>query len=310
MNNKIAIVCGEKKSIGPEIISKSWNKINLNLKRKIFLIGDYDLLKYQFKKIMPKIKLRLINNIDNLSNELDILHIKSNKKEYVRFCLNIAHTLSIEKKIKGFVNCPVEKKSLGSNNIGVTEYLSKKNKVFGKELMMIYNNKFAVVPLTTHIPLKMVTPKINKLFVYNKIFNLNYNFKKILKRKPRIAVLGLNPHNQEMIRSSKEITSIIPAIKKLRLKGVKVFGPYPADSFFTKRNINKFDIAVGMYHDQVLTPFKTIFGFEAINITLGLRYLRVSPDHGVAKNIIGKKMANPSSLILALKFLNKYSLVK
>ena len=86
---------------------------------------------------------------------------------------------------------------------------------------------------------------------------------------------------------------------------VSVEGPFSADSFFQKNNLKKYDVVVGMYHDQVLTPFKTIFDYDAINITLGLKYIRVSPDHGIGTNIIGKKIANSQSMFKAINFLNK-----
>ena len=98
---------------------------------------------------------------------------------------------------------------------------------------------------------------------------------------------------------------IIPAIKLLRSIGLKIEGPFPADTIFLKQNLKKFDVIVGMYHDQVLTPIKTIYGFDAINITLGLPYLRISPDHGTNNQMLGKNKSNPTSLISAISFLNK-----
>ena len=118
-----------------------------------------------------------------------------------------------------------------------------------------------------------------------------------------MAVLGLNPHNAEFEKNSEEIKEIIPAIKKL--KKFKVSGPKPADSFFMKE-YKKYDVVIGMYHDQVLIPFKNLFKFDAINITLGLKYLRLSPDHGTAKNLIGKNKADVTSLLCCINFVNKY----
>ena len=101
-------------------------------------------------------------------------------------------------------------------------------------------------------------------------------------------MLGLNPHNGELRSGSEEKKIIVPAISKLKNLGLNIKGPFAADTLFMSE-YKKYDIIVGMFHDQVLTPFKTLFGFDAINITLGLKYLRVSPDHGTATNIIGKK---------------------
>ena len=98
---------------------------------------------------------------------------------------------------------------------------------------------------------------------------------------------------------------IKPAINILKKLKVDIKGPFPADTAFNKQNLTSFDVIVGMYHDQVLGPFKAIYGYDAINITLGLEYLRLSPDHGTAKDIIGLNKANPNSLISAINFLNK-----
>ena len=121
---------------------------------------------------------------------------------------------------------------------------------------------------------------------------------------PKIGVLGLNPHNSEYNKNSKELKIIKPAILSLKRDGLRVFGPFAADTLFIKE-YKFFDIVLGMYHDQVLGPFKSIFKFDAINITLGLKYLRVSPDHGTAMNLIKKNKASPLSLLRCIEFLNK-----
>ena len=118
-------------------------------------------------------------------------------------------------------------------------------------------------------------------------------------------MLGLNPHNSENHKKSIEKKLIEPTILKLQKKRINILGPFSADTLFIKSNLKKFDIVVGMYHDQVLSPFKAICGFNGINITLGLKYIRVSPDHGTGKDLIGKNKANPLSLINSIKFLNK-----
>ena len=187
----------------------------------------------------------------------------------------------------------------------MTEYVSKKNNTEKSEIMMIYNPSLSVVPLTTHIKLNKVTSNISLKKIMIKIANLNKYFKTLFKFKPKIAVLGLNPHNYENDQNSEEVKYIIPALKRLRKKNINVVGPFSADSFFQNKNLKKYNIVVGMYHDQVLTPFKTIFNYDAINITLGLRYIRVSPDHGIGTDIIGKKVANSLSMFKAINFLNK-----
>ncbi len=306
MSKKICIVYGETKSINAEIIFKSISKLNKSLKKKIFIIGNFKIIKKQLKDLNYRLNLNKIDDLSEFSKKIDILNIKdSRKKNYILQCIDIAHNLAIKKSINGFINCPVDKKIFRGKFNGMTEYISKKNNTKKNEIMMIYNPSLSVVPLTTHIKLNKVTSYISLKKIIMKITNLNIYFKNLFKFKPKIAVLGLNPHNSEYNKNSEEVKYIIPAIKKLKKMNVNVEGPFSADSFFQKNNLKKYDVVVGMYHDQVLTPFKTIFDYDAINITLGLKYIRVSPDHGIGANIIGKKIANSQSMFKAINFLNK-----
>ncbi len=306
MNKKIAIVAGEPSSINSEIIAKSWKKINKKYKKNIFLIGNYSLIKKQFAKLKIKISTIKINSVNevNSSMNLKILDIPINKK-YVLKCINKAHELSINKKIIGFINCPVDKNIFKSKNSGVTEYLAKKNGVKDSVVMMIYNRKLSVVPISTHIPIKKISQKLNKKLIEKKIITINNFYNKVLKKKPKIAVLGLNPHNDEFRPDSEENKIIVPTIKKLKKGRYKVTGPFSADTIFLNNKKYMYDVIVGMYHDQVLAPFKAIYGFDAINVTLGLKYIRISPDHGIARDIAGGNKANPLSLIRAIEFIFK-----
>jgi 4-hydroxy-L-threonine phosphate dehydrogenase PdxA len=174
-----------------------------------------------------------------------------------------------------------------------------------KEVMMIHNKKLSVVPLTTHIEIKNVTSKITFNLIKSKIITLNKFYFKIFNKKPKIAILGLNPHNSENRDNSIENKIIKPALIKLRKIKIDIKGPFPADTAFNKQKTNAYDVIVGMYHDQVLAPFKALYGYDAINITLGLKYLRLSPDHGTAQDIIGLDKASPESLEGAINFLNR-----
>ena len=170
--------------------------------------------------------------------------------------------------------------------------------------MLIYNKKLSVVPVTTHLDIKNVHKKITTNFIIRKIITLNKSYKKIFKKKPKIGILGLNPHNAELRKNSEEVRIINPAIKKLKLKRINISNLLVSDTIFIN-NYKKYDVIVGMYHDQVLSPFKTLFKFDAINITLGLNYIRLSPDHGPAYDLIGKRKANYLSLFKCVSFLNK-----
>ena len=314
----ICIITGEPKSINLEIIAKSWFSLNNKIRKKIILIGDYNLIKFELKKINIKLPLNQIKSINEKDkiNFLKIIHIplktnnynnlsKKNITKYIASCLNRAHEMATNKLIKGFINCPVDKQNLNYKKLGVTEYLSNKSKNNKIKNMMIFNEKLSVVPITTHIKLSKVAKSLNKKLLKTKLIQLNKSYISLFKKKPKIAVLGLNPHNDENRSSSEESKIIIPVIQNLKNK-INIEGPYPADTVFLKNIRIRFDIIVGMYHDQVLAPFKSIYNFDAINITLGLDYLRVSPDHGTGKNIVGKNRANHQSLLKAINFLSNY----
>ena len=141
--------------------------------------------------------------------------------------------------------------------------------------------------------------------ILKKVTLLNQFYLKKLKIKPKIAVLGLNPHCETTDKYSEENKIIRPAINLLIKKKINVKGPFPADTFFLKENYKNFNLVIGMYHDQVLTPMKTIFNFDAINLTLGLPFVRVSPDHGINSIMLGKNKSNPRSLVCSINFFKK-----
>ena len=171
--------------------------------------------------------------------------------------------------------------------------------------MLIYNKNLSVVPLTTHIPLKHVTKYIKKKKIIYNVKKINEFYKIKLGKTPKFAILGLNPHCETTDIISEEKKEIIPAIKYLKKKRVNISGPFSADTFFLDKNINEFDVVIGMYHDQVLTPIKTLFKFEAINTTLGLPFLKVTPDHGPNQDMLGKNKSDPTSVFFTFEFLDK-----
>ncbi len=320
MIKPIGIVAGEPNSISSEIIFKSYKNKKKYITKPFFIIGSVKLFNLQKKKLNYKIKIKNISNKDSFNNlnpnYLNIFDVNFNQKKpfekiktksnnYIFKCFDIAIKLLKEKKIIGLINCPVKKETLFKNNHqGITEYLSKKNNKTGNEVMLIYSKKLSVCPITTHIPLKQVSKNIKKNIIIKKIKTINYFYKNFLNKKPKFAVLGLNPHNFTYLKNSEEKQIISKAIKSLKKMKIKVEGPVSTDSSFMNYKKFKYDIIVGMYHDQVLTSFKSMFKYNAINITLGLPFLRVSPDHGVAEDIVGEKKADPKSLIESLKFFN------
>ena len=316
--NPILMVSGEPNSVFLEIFFKviSKNKIN----SPIILISSKKLIELQMKKLGFNKKIKLLNplninrqklnnkninliNVDyNTKNAFDKISIKSNS--FIEKSFELAFKIIKENNIQKFINGPISKKTfLNKKFLGITEYISNKFEIKNTG-MLIYNKNLSVCPVTTHLPLKLVTHKINKKIISEKIILINSFYKKNFNIKPKIAVLGLNPHCETVHKFNEDEKIIKPCVHSLNRK-YNVSGPYSADTIFLKDNRKKFDVIVGMYHDQVLTPLKTLFEYDAINITLGLPFLRISPDHGPNEKMVGKNLSNPLSLLKAIKFLDK-----
>jgi 4-hydroxy-L-threonine phosphate dehydrogenase PdxA len=316
MKNKILLVSGEPNSINSEIIYKCLKKMSNKIQKSIYLISNYELINKQFKLLKYKKKLVKVKNPYEISNknELKIIDIglkfknpfKVSNKESSKFVinsLNCAHKYSLNENVVALINCPINKQLLNKKEYGVTEYLAAKCNINdNSEVMLIKNKKLAVCPITTHQDIKNISKKISSDLIIKKIKVINKWYIKKMKKKPKIAVLGLNPHNSEFKKNSEEIKKIIPAINQLKKLNINLDGPYSADTIFIN-DYKKFDVIIGMYHDQVLSPFKALFKFDAINITLGLKYLRMSPDHGTALNLIKKKQASSVSLQKCFSFI-------
>ena len=318
MNIKyIIIVLGEPYSTFSEIIGKYFKKVK-KFKKKIILIGNKSLLIKQLQKLNLSTSLNEVSDYHeakkNVINIIDIyfgykktfsnISIKSNKYIEKSFEKSL-EIIRKEKKKCVLINGPISKKTfLRKRYPGITEYLADKTNS-NSEIMLIYNKKISVSPLTTHIPIKYVNKKINKSKIIKNIINLNKFYKELLNQKFRCAILGLNPHCETLDRYSEEDKIIKPSIDSLKKRGINVSGPFSADTFFLRGNLNKYNFVLGMYHDQVLTPIKTLFNFEAINITVGLPFIRISPDHGPNAKMLGEKKSDPSSFFYAMKFAEK-----
>jgi 4-hydroxythreonine-4-phosphate dehydrogenase len=174
--------------------------------------------------------------------------------------------------------------------------------------MLLYNQNFSVCPNTTHIKIKDVSKNLTKKKIITNINNINNFYKNIAGvKKPIIGVMGFNPHNGIDFKKRTEEQDVInPAIKKLINDKTNVIGPLVPDVAFNEIHKKNITCLVGHYHDQVLPTFKYIHKFDAINITLGLPFLRISPDHGTASNLKNKNLANPESFIAALNFFEKH----
>ena len=313
----ILIVAGEPNSIFIEILIKSL--VKKKFKSPILLVVSLKVFLLQMKRLKMNFPFKIIdeNNLDNLildNKKLNLINInynivhafekissKSNK--YIERCFNLALKILKTGLTNKFINGPVSKKYfLKDKFLGITEYLAKKTNT-NNFVMLIYNKKFSVAPITTHLPLKLVSKNITKNLIIKKILLMNNFYKNYFGINPKIAVTGVNPHCESIDPFNEDKKIIEPAVKYLKKK-INVTGPVPADTVFLKNNRKKYDLIVGMYHDQVLTPMKTLCEYDAINITIGLPFIRISPDHGPNESMMGKNISNPKSLFEAIKFLD------
>ncbi len=317
-NKSIIIVPGEQHSVFFEIFFKSL-KSN-KFKDPLILISSMKILKTHmkrnnFKRIIRSVNL---NNLENtvlnnkMINLLDINHVdlgpnkqKNQSNNYLEKSFEIAFKILNSGLSYKLINGPINKSNfLDRKHLGITEFISKKFKI-KKFAMLIYNKDLSVCPLTTHLPLKLVAKNVNQKKIKEKAILINDFYLKNIGSKPRIGVVGLNPHCESILKFNEDTKILLPAIKFLKKKGYKIDGPFPADTIFLKQNRKKYDVILGMYHDQVLSPLKSLKEYDAINITLGLPFFRVSPDHGPNKKMMNKNLSNPLSLIQAIKFLDK-----
>jgi len=314
----ILIVSGEPNSVFLELFFKVLKKDKI--KSPIILISSKKLLTLQMQKLEFKKKIKLLQvsklksyKLDNKTiNLIDVKYnpdkafekISKKSNIFIKNSFDLAFQIIKKNNIHKFINGPISKKQFLKNKfLGITEYISEKFQA-NNTCMLIYNDTLSVCPITTHLPLKLVSKKINKKIISKNISLVNNFYEKKFNIKPRIAILGLNPHCESVHKYNEDEKIIKPTIQHLKNR-YNVSGPYPADTIFLKNNRKKFDVIIGMYHDQVLAPLKTLFEYDAINITLGLPFIRVSPDHGPNETMLGKNLSNPLSLSRAIKFLDK-----
>ena len=313
----IIIIAGEPNSVFLELFFKVLKKKIKNplilivsekilVKQRIYLkqkikIKKIELDKINFKEINNK-QINFINVEYNQANAFQKISTKS--KKYIEKCFEIGLKILKNHECAGLINGPISKKHfLNFKYKGITEYLAKKNNIDTEEVaMLIFNNNLSVSPITTHLPISKVSQNIKRKKIISNTKLIDKFFKTYLKIIPKIAITGLNPHCETNNKINEEKQIINPSIRYLKKNKIKIFGPFAADTIFMKNNINKFDVVIGMYHDQVLTPIKAIYDFKAINITLGLPFIRVSPDHGPNEKMMGKNKSNYESLYRSIKF--------
>ncbi len=307
----IGITIGDINGIGPEVVMKSFtdNRILKNFipviyastkfishYRKILSIDNFN---FHQAKSLDGLNYKKLNVINCWQDNVEVTPGESNELggKYALLSMEMAVDDLINEKIDAMVTAPINKENIQSDNFdfpGHTEYLTEKA---GKKdsLMLMVSDKLRVGMATGHIPLKKVSETLTSELLTDKISILNNSLKKDFNiQKPRIAVLGLNPHAGENgLLGQEEKDIIVPVIKHCKeKKDIMAFGPFPADGFFGNFQYQFFDGVLAMYHDQGLIPFKNISFEEGVNFTAGLPIVRTSPDHGTAYNLVGKNTAN------------------
>ena len=255
---------------------------------------------------MKDLNFKKVNLLNLWKEDIDINIGRSNKEagKYALNSIEAAANALKNNEIDVLVTSPINKHSIKESEkkfIGHTEYFE--NTFDGNALMIMVSKSMKISFVTGHISLSKVNTIISKEAIINtaKIFNTSL-IQDFRIRKPKIAVLGLNPHAGENgMLGTEENEVILPSIKKLKEEGLIIFGPYAADSFFTKKNLKAFDGIISMYHDQGLPVIKSMGFGNTLNVTLGLPFIRISVDHGTAYEIAGKNKADFSSMDEALK---------
>lgn len=313
----IGISCGDINGIGTELIIKTFadhrildqctpvifasNKL-INFYRKSVPEAHFN---YQSIKDFTKINHKQINIYNCWEEDVIINPGQLNEtggKYAVKSLLAAANALK-EGHIQGLVTAPIHKKNVQSaefNFTGHTPFLKETAKA-NDVLMLLYADNLRVALVTEHVPVKAIAQNITKEAIVSKLNLLHQSLRRDFGiDKPKIAVLGLNPHaGDEGLIGNEEEQIIKPAIKEAK-QNMLVFGPYSADAFFARRSYQQFDAVLAMYHDQGLIPFKTIAVGEGVNFTAGLPFVRTSPDHGTALDIAGKNKADITSFVIAV----------
>jgi 4-hydroxythreonine-4-phosphate dehydrogenase len=317
----IALTCGEPAGIAPEITAKAWVALSDTPAANFFLIGDADYYAARAHAAGLPITVAKIARAGDAAKHfkasLPVLHrplafhpkpgvIDARTAHAVISAIDEAAGLASTGDVSALVTNPIQKEALygaGFKHQGHTDYLASLAGCDGREVMMLVAADLRSIPITVHVPLKDVASSLSEDMIVSQARVVAQDLKKYFGvARPRLAFTGLNPHAGENgAMGHEEQTIIVPALNRLRSEGIAVLGPLPADTAFHAEARAAYDAILCMYHDQALIPVKTLDFHGGVNVTLGLPFVRTSPDHGTALGIAGTGTANPQSLIAALK---------
>ncbi|MBL7739095.1 MAG: 4-hydroxythreonine-4-phosphate dehydrogenase PdxA [Chitinophagaceae bacterium] len=314
----IGISCGDLNGIGIELIIKTFSDHRIlelctpvvfasnkaiNFYRKSIHESNFN---YQNTKDFTRLNHKQVNLFNCWEEEVVISpgQLTDVGGKYAVISLQSAVAALKQKQIDGLVTAPIHKKNIQSAEFSYTGHTPYLKNMFGVNdvVMMLCADNFRVALVTEHVPVSDIARHITKEAIVSKLVIMNKSLQKDFGiDKPRIAVLGLNPHaGDEGLVGTEEDTIIKPAIKEAKNSNILAVGPYSSDAFFARRQHERFDAVLAMYHDQGLIPFKALAIGEGVNFTAGLPAVRTSPDHGVAFDIAGKDKADTSSFIAAI----------
>jgi 4-hydroxythreonine-4-phosphate dehydrogenase len=323
MAKPIALTSGEPAGIGPDITIKAWLRRKELKLPAFYLLGDPDFLGQRAKTLGLKLRLaevRAEEVRDTFPNALPVVatgHPANAKPGAPDGTSADAALASIRQAVgdviagraSAVVTNPIAKSVLyraGFRHPGHTEYLAKLAATGNhtpQAVMMLWSPALVAVPVTIHVSLREAIAQLSSDLIVTTARIVTAALKaRFGVANPRLAISGLNPHaGEDGSLGTEDKTIVAPAIEILRGEGIEIRGPLPADTMFHEAARQTYDCAICMYHDQALIPVKTLAFEDAVNVTLGLPFIRTSPDHGTAFDIAGTGTANPSSLIAALR---------
>ena len=323
MAKPLALTSGEPAGIGPDITIKAWLRRNELKLPPFYVLGDRDFLSHRASALGLDVKFADIGPEDAIAAFADALPVvatghpatagpgqpDSTSADAAMASIRQAVADVAAGRASAVVTNPISKSVLyraGFRHPGHTEFLAElaaRNGHVPQPVMLLWSPTLAVVPVTIHLALREAITQLSSDLIVSTARIVVADLKaRFGLAHPRLAVSGLNPHaGEDGSLGTEELTIVTPAIEILRGEGIDVRGPLPADTMFHDAARKTYDCAICMYHDQALIPVKTLAFEDAVNVTLGLPFIRTSPDHGTAFDIAGTGKADPSSLIAALR---------